>query len=1164
MTHHPNCVGFDKKPGFIRIILLCWLLSGICPAFLPKAQGQEPVQLRQLTEKVTLHVQQTNMLAVIRELDRQSAYSFTYDERSLGSVNVASLQVDNTTLGEVLATLRREYHLVFAVREQNISVKLEQPPAPVTAGPQTAPYIVTGQVRDLATGKPLVHATVTAEGESETVETDEEGRFSLTLHHSGVTITITNIGYASQHFREDHAESRMIALRTDARTMTSITVTAQRKVNTEAALLNERRVSAVVSDGISAQQMAKTASLTTVQALARVTGVSVTDDKYVAIRGMGDRSVIAELNGARLSSSDPDRSSVPLDLVPASLLDNVTVYKTMTPDRPADASGGIIELKTKSIPDSLTLEFTVQLGTNSVIGLSGSFNSFQGANLGFLGQKVKPNDLGSDFLNLKNQYPGGLPQIQEMFLQSRNSPALAAEASRVNTIMQSFPAVLTTSYQSAAPNQVYGVSFGNNFQVFHGHQLGLIVSGSYYSRTEDRYNAQLNQYSVYQGVVTGSASIFNPLTIPSFITPNDPRLGKYLGYTENTGITTLNYGVLTGLTYRFNTRNQVQFQYLGSRGAESRGANLNGAWQNTGLQFPVYNQVNQLVQTYRVFNTYNLQGEHKLLNKSWSPELSYNLSASKSSQDQPDFRFTDLADYRQVSFANPNGVGVVNDTYAFVVGSVQGVGPNGSIGADPNGRDYRFLKENNYNGKADLTLPFHVGGQRQLLKFGYNYLRRERNYTESILGIPGSAAGGDLSALAAAKGDLNELVSSANIGLKAPSNYNNGGQPRVGGFLYQIRKSPNNYTGTYETEAAYAMADVRLGERWRLTGGVRFEGTKIQAHVDTTNVFNPLVAEGTVGAGSGTNLQSGTSQPNTAYAVNWKPYYSANLTYNWRRNMNFRLAYSTTLARPELRELTNIYEFDPFQFAVVAGNPALQNQLTKSYDFRWEWFPHTGEVFSASVFGKQIYHQLNKVFIYTPQGAAGVFPQFPLIEYQNDPNRGQLVGIELEARKNLGLWWQSLNHFSVGTNFMWAYSEITKNPARLDAERTIDRLASSKSPLFEQPPYSLNAYLDYDNPKTGSTLTASFNIVGERLIQLQLDGSPDIYSRPVPLLDIVFSQHIWRRLNMKGFAKNILNAAYRDVYSTPGTDGLYHGIRYIQHQYYRGTEYTLGFTYDLF
>ena len=57
---------------------------------------------------------------------------------------------------------------------------------------------------------------------------------------------------------------------------------------------------------------------------------------------------------------------------------------------------------------------------------------------------------------------------------------------------------------------------------------------------------------------------------------------------------------------------------------------------------------------------------------------------------------------------------------------------------------------------------------------------------------------------------------------------------------------------------------------------------------------------------------------------------------------------------------------------------------------------------SASAFAKQIDNQLNKVFIYHAQGAVSTFPEFPLIEYQNDVNQGKLFGIELEVRKDLG------------------------------------------------------------------------------------------------------------------------------------------------------------------
>ncbi len=1105
-----------------------------------------------LEQRMTLSLDNQTLLQAIKAIETRSTIRFSYAADVLQKYDRrVTLKARDLPLRDILEQIFSRSPLTYKIADSRIV--LQPNPAYKPRKP------ITGRVVDARTGAPMLGVTVKLKNGTAGVMTDENGYFTLPAQDDNVIIIFSHLGYDTQELGWE--EGLVIGLRQKVRTLGEVQVQARRRTNTELAILNDRRNAAIVQDGISAANIEKTASITTTQALQRVTGVTITDDKYVAIRGLGDRSVIAELNGARLSSSDPDRSAVPLDLVPAGLLDNITVYKTITPDKPADASAGIIELKTKSVPDSQVLQFTSQVGVNSSIGLGGSYNSFRGSDPGFWGEKVKKHELTPAFNKLQQQYPGGLPQIQELFIQSRNNPALADEAFRINRIMQGFDPVLTTSHRPAVLNQIYTVSFGNSYNILHGHKLGVVLSANYYRRTEDRYNGELNQYSIYQGVLTGSDKIFSPLHIPNFITPDKPRLGKYIGYKENSGITTLNYGVLGGLTYRINTRNEVQFQYVGSRGAEVQGSDLSGAWQNTGLQFPVYNQVYQLRQSYRVFNTYNFQGEHRLLDRSWSPQISYNLSNSRSVQNEPDFRFTDVADYRKTAFVNPDGVGIVSDQYSFVVGSAHGVGPNDVVAADPNGRKYRKLTEDNYNAKVDLSQPFFVRGNKQVLKFGYNYLRRNRDFSENILGLPGTTIGGDNGLLNKVQGDLDELVSYRNIGLKDPAGYDNAGQPRVGGFLYQIKKSPNNYEGRYETQAFYGMLDAHIGENWRFAGGVRFEYTDIRAHVDTSNVYNPLSTNPLL---AGQGLNASTTQPDTRYKADFKPYYSANLTYVFRKNMNFRLAYSTTLARPELRELTNIYEFDPFQFAVVIGNPGLKNQLARSLDFRWEWFPHPGEVFALSLFGKEIENQLNKVFIYHPQGTKALFPEVPVIVYQNDPNKGHLVGIELEARKDLGRIWPGLRYFSLGTNIMIASSSITKNAERLDAARAIDRHAPDKSPLFEQAPYSVNAFLDYSNSRLGTSFTVNFNVVGERLIQVQLDGTPDLYSRPAPMLDVVLSQVAFKRFVIKAFAKNLLNPAFREVYTNPGQNGLYHNVRYIHHQYYRGTEYSLGLTYNLF
>ncbi len=1138
--------------------LFCLLaLLPVLPA-LSQGQGQH--------KKVSISFNNVSLDQCIEQLQQQAGISFYYNPDDIKPLTKKyTKSFSGNTVTEIVHYLLAGTGLEFeAADEKKLVIRKTKEVKPRLLRK------ITGTVTDAKTGTPLAGADISIQGQRLNTITDANGIFALNVRDSVAVLAVSIIGYATSFITVHGEEAVSIKLTTDTKSLGGVVVEARRKINNEIALLNDRKNAAIVSDGISAQNIERTASITTTQALQRVSGITITDDKYVAIRGLGDRSVIAEMNGVRLSSSDPDRSAIPLDLIPANLLDNITVYKTNTPDKPADAAAGIVELKTKSIPTSKTLSITAQTGWNSNIGWSGKLNSFYNSDMGFLGQKIKNHELSSDFLNLSKQYPAGLPQIQDLISAASNNPAKLQEADRISNIMHGFDPVLTTRYKNAQLNGIYAVTYGNTFHLFkHHHQLGVIAGGSYYHRSTDIAGGELNQYSIYEGILTGSSAIRNPRIIPAYVTPNNINLGKYLGYKENTGTESLSYGLLGGLTYKFNKNHEVNVQYLGSRGGETQASNLYGRYNYTyGLTGPVFNTIYSLKQSYRTLNTFNFQGEHKLGNGQYAPRLSYNGASSRSTQTDPDYRFINLVDYRPAggaSYTIPSGVPnagfqevATTDLYALVSGYVNGYGPYGKIQVDPNGRRFRRLNETNYNYKADLSFPFPLFGQSQLFKTGFNYLHRNRDFSEYILSLPGSnfSTYGAIP-LYQVYGNVDQLAGYNQVGIHIPTATTGEGAPLLGGFLYNSQKSPNNYKGYYETNAFYGMLDLHPIKALRLTGGVRFEKTNIQSVVDTSGVYiSPSLKDGSV------NLVY--TNPNSAYVTQYKPYYSINITYTLKEKMNFRTAYSTTLARPELRELTNVFDFDPFQGALVVGNSSLRNQETTNYDFRWEWFPHPGEVFSASLFAKEITNQLEKVFIQNSDGVDAKFPEFPAVEYRNDPNKGHVWGIELEIAKDLGKWWTPLNHFFLGSNLLLAQSNILKNTQRLNAARIIDRQSPAKSPLFEQAPYSVNTYINYTNTRTGTDVTATFNVVGERLIQVNLDGSPDLYSRPVPVFDFVFSQRLLKKLVLKGYVKNAFNHPYKEVYANPGNGGKFYGKEYIRRSYQKGAEYMLGLTYNLF
>ncbi len=763
-------------------------------------------------QRITLNKQNSHIPAILKEIRQQSGYDFFYDNGLFNRAKPVNVNLNNATVEEALNICFAGQPFGYVVKNKLVVVTalrtvLEEPA-------DVLQQRLVGRVIDQQTKRTLASVSIRVKGTSGGTNSDTNGNFSLSISKIPTVLVLSYLGYQTKEIEiNDVKENLVIGLSPLATALEEVTVQARRKMNTETAVLEERKRASIVQDAISAELIERTASITTTQALQRVTGVTVTDDKYVAVRGLGDRSVIGQLNGVRLASSDPDRSAIPLDLVPASLLDNITVYKTVTPDKPADAASGIVELKTKSVPEKMTFELIAQTGLNSNIGLGGNYNSFWNSEMGLLGTRINKKDLSSDFLNLATQYPNGLSSIQDMIANSNYSPSGYQEVNRVNKIMKGFDPVMTTRYRRAPMNQLYSATFGNSYDVFGKHKLGLIVGGNYYRRTADIYQGELTQYSIYQGVVTGNPDIFSFRNIPNYITPNSLFMGKYQTYRENTGTETLNYGTLVGVTYRFNPQHEVSMQYLGSWGGESIATNLNGRYEYSGLPGEVRSTIHSLKQTFRNLNTFNLQGEHKFLKNELSPRLSYNVATSKSTQNDPDFRFASLVDYK------PRGGGwyrrpIIGEQahfddyvysehlYALTSGYVNGFGNYGIIQAEPNGRRWRNLNEDNFNAKADLSFPFRLLGEKQLFKTGFNYLFRDRKFTENQLFLPGSNFTGNKSIpLYDVQGNLDRLVSNEIVGVVLPKAGQGEGMMPVGGFLYNSQKSPNNYKGYFETNA---------------------------------------------------------------------------------------------------------------------------------------------------------------------------------------------------------------------------------------------------------------------------------------------------------------------------------------------------------------------------
>jgi hypothetical protein len=157
-----------------------------------------------------------------------------------------------------------------------------------------------------------------------------------------------------------------------SKNLKNITVRSAGKKNTEVAVITTIRNSSVVSDGVSIEFIKKTPDRNVGDALKRVSGVTIQNDKFVLVRGLADRYNSAILNKTLLPSTEPDRRAFSFDIIPTTLIDNIIVAKSASANQTGDWSGGLVQITTKEVSDNF---FNISLGNG--YGLVSTLKDFK-------------------------------------------------------------------------------------------------------------------------------------------------------------------------------------------------------------------------------------------------------------------------------------------------------------------------------------------------------------------------------------------------------------------------------------------------------------------------------------------------------------------------------------------------------------------------------------------------------------------------------------------------------------------------------------------------------------------------------------------------------------------------------------------------------------------
>ncbi len=896
---------------------------------------------------------------------------------------------------------------------------------------------------------------------------------------------------------------------------------------------NIKKNSATTIDYVSAETMKKTGDPNVTTAVSRVSGVS-TNGGLITVRGIGDRYVKTTLNGSRIPTLDPLTNNIKLDIFPASLVDNIIITKTASPDLPGDFSGAYLSVETKDYPEKLDINAETQFGYNEQTTFKDVISS----------QRSKTDWLGFDNSLRVNKNETLLnPNLKPSTYQEMNALGLGGY----------YKSMGVTDWKDGSPE-------GDTYFKMGLVELGLLSKGAI--NDPNAVKAATNTYNAdYKNIafdkINPNGSDFNngfshnwnsenrkaPINISqSFSIGNQVKLfGKPLGFlvgfrygnnvrfdpsgvsqrlagdTSKHGFDTKDYArisretngwsSLINLAYKFNDKNSISVMFMPNISGTNDVANFNTQGDGTKDQEATA-RVNQFYEQRQQF-IYQLKTEHYLPKS--KTKIDFNSSYTQGNSLAPDFKVL------QYGYTHNN---LKDSVFDYIFSPTAGDGIR---------RYYRYLNENIIDSRISAEIPFKSSSAdlTRKIKFGGAFQRNDRksNLEEYYLNY-----GNNDHVAALTNTDLDGYLSPDKFTLKN----------RQVDYFYTPRDFARNHTFGFSTiKAGFVALDYTFQSGLRLAGGVRVEQSQI--FTDVNEYYTKGYAKNDIRR---ENL-GGFALVNAADLKETNILPSANIVYKIKKieaaQVNVRLNYSQTVARPSIRELNDAAVYDNEFRTLIYGNSELKNVHIKNYDFRGESYFKNGDNISVSLFYKDFRNHIEMGF-----GSAG-------ITWQNI-DQSTVKGFEFEGKKGLG------KQFELRANVTLVQSNsafVRKDMTLIDGVKHYTIIDTINRPMFGQAPYIINGIATFKSDSLGLTASLSYNVQGPRLVITGVvKGFPDVYEMPRNTIDFKITKKIGKHFNTSIMVRDILNAKVRRAYKMNNGYVDYDNYRY-------GTNFILSIAYKL-
>jgi len=847
---------------------------------------------------------------------------------------------------------------------------------------QTQPRgTLAGDVIDGANGQPVPRASITIVADPPIqLRSDEYGKYRVELPPGRYRVVVQAPKFLDAAIDTvevkagETADGTVVLAAASQVTKVDVQETVSPVAATAESMLQERKLAATVTDGLSAEEIRQTVASDAAGALQKVTGVSVVDSGYVYVRGLGERYSSTMLNNSLIPTTEPEKRVVPLDLFPAALIESIRVVKSYTPDLPGEFSAGVVQLTTVDFPAQPVLKVSMTTGYNTATTRK-RFLSYPGGGTDFFG-----------FDDGTRALPAAVPADQRL-IPGRFTPA------QLQAIGRSFANNWEPSLiEQMRPQQSYSVVGGNTFK-----RVGVVGALTFTNRPQ-------NQAEIQRFIRMGG--------------------GKPLVFTNyedfNAGNEAIRLGGVLNVAFKLSANNKLVVRNTLTRDADKEAREFRG--YDGSNDSTLWSQRLRWVERSLLSNS--IEGTHALVDHgNWN--FRWQFTTAESRRDEPDMREVirgQLDDGR----------------WAFAALSSSGM------------RFSNGLKERLYEPLGEVSKPFYRGWLTGAFTVGFRGTFRHRDFqARRFRFIP---------------------VRSTTLNLFAPSNQLFAAENiRPDGFqIIEFTRATDSYNADMDIYAGYAMVDMNLGPRWRVTGGVRVEDADINVVT-----LDPLIPN---------------AKPQTASLVNRDPMPGVNVTYMLTPRQNLRAGYSRTVSRPDFRELSPFDFNNVYGGFVTQGNPNLVRAKVQNTDFRWEWFPGGNRLLAASFFHKDFDNTIEVT----------ILPSNDLRQTFINAAGARNIGFEIEVRTTLSILSPRLREWFVGGNYTFVDSNI-----RIRPQDSI-LLTSKNRPLIGTSRHIFNVLTEWKKPRWRSESRLDFNYVGRRVTDVGTFGVPDIYQEPLTLVDFSY------------------------------------------------------------